>query len=202
MGVILPGVERHGIFPKFFSWIGTGWYFFLWEWDRRGLKIRVTLYFTILSKKKESSWRRVLGGAKEWLALVPIATKTEQFDAVSLTVCSSESWPGSFIAGTAPSFSIKWCSNPALNWPCLYNVHQQTHLKNSVAVPEKLIVSTVYVTLWKFLGTEILCYTSQSYFETLAMLSTRIQLFNSVNNSECTKQHCPPLKVSYQSSQS
>ncbi len=33
-----------------------------------------------------------------------------------LTFCSSESWSGSFIAGTAPPFSIKWCANPASNW--------------------------------------------------------------------------------------
>ncbi len=33
-----------------------------------------------------------------------------------LTFCSSESWSGSFIAGTAPFFSIKWCANPASNW--------------------------------------------------------------------------------------
>ncbi len=46
MGVILPGVERDGIFPQFFRGIGTGRDFFLWEWDGRGLKIhsRVTLY--------------------------------------------------------------------------------------------------------------------------------------------------------------
>ncbi len=37
------------------------------------------------------------------------------------------------------------------------------------------------------------CYTSKLFFETLSMLSMRIQLFN-VNNSECMKQHCtPPL---------
>ncbi len=43
-------------------------------------------------------------------------------------------------------------------------------------------------------GTEILCYTSNFFFETLSMLSMRIKLFTSVNNSECMKQHCtPPL---------
>ncbi len=46
----------------------------------------------------------------------------------------------------------------------------------------------------KIFATEILCHTSKSFFETLSMLSMRIQLFNSVNNSECMKQHCtPPL---------
>ncbi len=45
-------------------------------------------------------------------------------------------------------------------------------------------------------GTEILCYTSNFFFETLSMLSMRIKLFTSVNNSECMKQHCtPPLKT-------
>ncbi len=44
----------------------------------------------------------------------------------------------------------------------------------------------------KIFGTKILCHTSKSFFETLAMLSMRIQLFNSVNNSKCTKQHCTP----------
>ncbi len=53
----------------------------------------------------------------------------------------------------------------------------------------------------KIFGTEILCYTSKLFFETLSMLSMRIQLFNSVNNSECMKQHCtPPLKPKLHSS--
>ncbi len=71
MGVILLGFS-----PNFSVGLGRD-EIFLWAWDGRGLKIhsRVTLYFTILSQKKESSWRHVLGGAKEWLALVPIATK-------------------------------------------------------------------------------------------------------------------------------
>ncbi len=33
------------------------------------------------------------------------------------------------------------------------------------------------------------------FFETLSMLSMGIQLFNSVNNSECMKQHYTPFKV-------
>ncbi len=69
--------------------------------------------------KKPSSWRRhAVDGAKEWRVLERdhqlIITLT--FDAISLTICSSESWPGSFIAGTAPSFSNKECANPASNW--------------------------------------------------------------------------------------
>ncbi len=45
----------------------------------------------------------------------------------------------------------------------------------------------------KIFATEILCHTSKSFFETLSILSMWIQLFNSVNNSECMKQHCTPL---------
>ncbi len=73
--------------------------------------------FTILSKKK-----RAPGGSTPWAELKSdehlsaITSKTHTFDAVSLTVCSSESWPESFLAETAPSFSIKRCANPASNW--------------------------------------------------------------------------------------
>ncbi len=42
----------------------------------------------------------------------------------------------------------------------------------------------------KMFGTEIVYHTSKLFFETLSMLSIRIQLFNSVNNFECMKQHC------------
>ncbi len=46
----------------------------------------------------------------------------------------------------------------------------------------------------RFLAQEY-CYTSNFFFLTLSMLSMRINLFNSVNNSECMKQHCtPPFK--------
>ncbi len=84
-----------------------------------------------------NEWRRVVGGAKEWRALAPIANKTQTFDAVSLTICSSESWPGSFIAGTAPSFSIKPCANPASNWALFIKRSSTKHLRNSIAAPEK-----------------------------------------------------------------
>ncbi len=59
---------------------------------------------------------RAVGGAKSDKHLSAITNKTQTSDAVSLTVCSSESWTGYFIAGTAPSFSIKRCANPASNW--------------------------------------------------------------------------------------
>ncbi len=87
---------------------------------------------------------------KEWRALAPIANKTETFDAVSLTICSSESWPGSFIAGTAPSFSIKRCANPASNWALFIKRSSTKHLRNSIAAPEKQTISTVHVTLGCF----------------------------------------------------
>ncbi len=79
-----------------------------------------------------------------------IANKTQTFDAVSLTICSSESWPGSFIAGTAPSFSIKPCANPASNWALFIQRSSTKHLRNSIAAPEKQTISTVHVTLGSF----------------------------------------------------
>ncbi len=238
--------------------------------------------FTILSGKKPSSWRHaVWAELKSDEHLLRLPTK-QSFDAVSLTICSSESWPGSFIAGTAPSFSIKRCANPASNWALFIKRSSTKHLRNSIAAPEKQTISTVHVTVgcfgklnkvifpsqpkthffrdilpvrgpccqpadWTTLmgalslslcsmhvqtrsfrekcpykefhrrlrhkvqrskktlrnlyesgseifGTEILCYTSKFFFETLSMLSMRIKLFTSVNNSECMKQHCtPPL---------
>ncbi len=69
------------------------------------------------------------------------------FDAVSLTICSSESWAGSFIAGTAPSFSIKPCANPASNWALFIKRSSTKHLRNSIAAPEKQTISTVHVTV-------------------------------------------------------
>ncbi len=48
-----------------------------------------------------------------------------------------------------------------------------------------------------FCASEILYYTSTLFFETLLMLSMKIQLFNSVNNSECMKQHCTPFKAAH-----
>ncbi len=207
----------------------------------------------------------------------PIANKTETFDAVSLTICSSESWPGSLISGTAPSFNIKRCANPASNW-ALFIKHSSTNTLEKLAAPKKTncihcshnagffgklnkvifpsqpkthffrdilpervpcsaaewsaLMSMLFFSLRsmcvgtlfrekcpykefhprlryeeprskktlpnlyepgsKIFGTDILCYTSNLFFETLSMLSMRIHLFNSVNNSECMKQHCPP----------
>ncbi len=74
---------------------------------------------------------------------VPIANKTQTFNAASLTVCSSKSWLGSFIAGTASYFSIKRCANPASNWATLTKLH--------CCPPKKQTASTVYVMLG-FLG--------------------------------------------------
>ncbi len=101
--------------------------------------------FTVLSEKS-----RALGGAP-WAELKSDEhlrqSRTKQsFDVVSLTVCSSESWPGSFIAGTAPSFSIKRCANPASNWAAFIKLS----LRNSVAAPEKQTAFTVHVTLGSF----------------------------------------------------
>ncbi len=58
----------------------------------------------------------------------------------------------------------------------------------------KKTLRNLYESGSEIFGTEILCYTSKFFFETLSMLSMRIKLFTSVNNSECMKQHCtPPL---------
>ncbi len=58
----------------------------------------------------------------------------------------------------------------------------------------KKTLRNLYESGSEIFGTEILCYTSRFFFETLSMLSMRIKLFTSVNNSECMKQHCtPPL---------
>ncbi len=60
--------------------------------------------FTIPLRKKPSSWRRVVWAElKSDEHLLRLPTK-QSFDAVSLTICSSESWPGSFIAGTSSIF--------------------------------------------------------------------------------------------------
>ncbi len=67
----------------------------------------------------------------------PIENKTQTFDAVSLTVCSSESWPGSFIAGTAPSFSIKRCANPASIWALFIKRSSTNTLEKLRCCPEK-----------------------------------------------------------------
>ncbi len=59
----------------------------------------------------------------------------------------------------------------------------------------KKTLRNLYESGSEIFGTEILCYTSKFFFETLSMLSMRIKLFTSVNNSECMKQHCtPPLR--------
>ncbi len=71
MGVILPGVERDGIFPQFFRGIGTGRNNFLWEWDGRGLRIhsRVTLCFepvcmpNVTVKLPHQTWRANMDAA-------------------------------------------------------------------------------------------------------------------------------------------
>ncbi len=88
-------------------------------------------------------------GLKSDEHLLRLPTK-QSFDAVSLTICSSESWPGSFIAGTAPSFSIKPCANPASNWALFIKRSSTKHLRNSIAAPEKQTISTVHVTVGCF----------------------------------------------------
>ncbi len=89
-------------------------------------------------------WRAV-GRAKDWQA--PIANQTPIFDAISLTICSSESWPGSFIAGPTPSFSIKQFANPTSNWVLFIKRSSTYTLVKLHCCPEKQTASTVHVTL-------------------------------------------------------
>ncbi len=56
---------------------------------------------------------------------------------VSLTVCSSESCAGSFIAGTAPSFSIKRCANPTSNWALFIKRSSTNTLEKLRCCPQK-----------------------------------------------------------------
>ncbi len=69
--------------------------------------------------------------------LSTITTKTQTFDAVSLTICSSKSWPGSFIAGTALYFSIKQCANPVSNWALYIKRSPKKTLEKLCCCPEK-----------------------------------------------------------------
>ncbi len=78
---------------------------------------------------------------------VPIANKIQSFDAVSLTVCSSESWPGSFIAETAPSFSIKRYANTVLIWALFKKLSSTNTIEKLRCSPEKQTASTFYITL-------------------------------------------------------
>ncbi len=49
----------------------------------------------------------------------------------------SESWPGSFIAGTTPSLSIKRCANPASNWDLFIKRLSTNTLKKLRCCPGK-----------------------------------------------------------------
>ncbi len=48
----------------------------------------------------------------------------------------------------------------------------------------------VRIRKWDLWHRNTLLYVQNIFFETLSMLSMRIKLFTSVNNSECMKQHC------------
>ncbi len=90
-------------------------------------------------RKQPSTWRRAVGGAKKWRALEHRSSKKKKqtFDAISLTVCSSESWPGSFTAETALSFSIKRCVNPASNWDLFIKRSSTNTLEKLHCCPRK-----------------------------------------------------------------
>ncbi len=79
--------------------------------------------------------------------------KSNKFDAVSFIVCGSDSWLGSFIAGTAPSFSIKLCKSSA-KLGLVYKKHSSSKTmgtnKHTYNTPEIQTASTVHVTLGSF----------------------------------------------------
>ncbi len=95
-------------------------------------------------RKQPSSWRWVELKSDEHLLQSP--TKPI-FDAFSLTIWSSESRPGSFIAGAAPSFSIKPCANPASNWAWFIKRSSTNTLEKLRCCPEKQTASRGYLSL-------------------------------------------------------
>ncbi len=83
-----------------------------------------------------------VGRAKEWRALKRRSPTKH--------ICSSESWPGSFIAGTAPSFRIKGCANPVSNWALFIKRSSTNTLVKLHCCPIKQTASTVHATLGSF----------------------------------------------------
>ncbi len=95
--------------------------------------------FMILSEKS-----RAPGGGAPWAEiesdehLSAITSKTRTYDADSFTTSSSESWPGSFIAGTALSFSIKPCANLASTWALFIKRSSTNTLEKLRCCPGKI----------------------------------------------------------------
>ncbi len=83
---------------------------------------------------------------------------------------------------------VDTCTGAFFQEKCPYKeFHRRLHQQEPLS---KKTLRNLYEPGSEVFGTEILGYTSKQFFETFSMLSMRIQLFNSVNNSECMKQHC------------
>ncbi len=127
--------------------------------------------------------------------IVPLQPKTHFFrDILSEWVlCSSAAeWSALMGALSLRSMRARACSSGR-------NAHirSSTVAYVSKSYDRKKTLRNFYEPGSEIFGTEILCYSSKLFFETLSMLSMRVQLFNSVNNSECMKQHCTPAHLKY-----
>ncbi len=111
-----------------------------WVFTERITYLQKVFSFITIIKERYSF--RKQPSSRRWVELKSdehlLQSPTKQpFDAVSLTIWSSESRPGSFIAGTAPSFSIKPCANPASNWALLIKRSSTNTLEKLRYCPEK-----------------------------------------------------------------
>ncbi len=90
-----------------------------------------------------------MGGAKEWRALAPVQKKTDIWCHFTYRL---QFWimTGIFIAGTAPSFSIKRCANPASNWALFIKSSSTNTLEKLCSQKINCIHCSVHITLCYF----------------------------------------------------
>ncbi len=115
-----------------------------------------------------------------------------QFIWINQWFCSSESWTGSFIAGTAPPFSIKRCVNPASNW-ALFIKHSPTNtLEKLCSCPEQQTASTVYVTLGSSWSWTRLSFPHSSAAGRSVLMATLLLLLRSMRAQDAFfREKCP-----------
>ncbi len=125
-----------------------------------------------------------MGGA--YLSTIT-TSKTHTFDAVSLTDCSSESVRMAALSLLLRSMGAR----VRFSWEkCPYKeFHRRLRQKRS---HDRKNSQNLYEPGSEILPQKLLCYTSKLCFWNFVpcFAEKRIQLFNSVNNSECMKQHC------------
>ncbi len=120
--------------------------------------------------------------------IFPLQPKTHFFRDIlpERVPCSAAKW-SALMGALAP---VDACTGAFFREKCPY---KEFHCRLRQQEPWlKKTFRNLYEPRRKIFATEILGHTSKSFFETLAMLSMRIQLFNNVNNSEWLKQHCTP----------